>query len=424
MKLPKKIAVLGMGYVGTPLAIEFSKHFSVVGFDINRKRIEELRAGIDSSNELEPSELIQSDLLNYSHDEKDLSSVDCFIVTVPTPVDSNNKPDFNLLVKASELVGKHLKKGGIVIYESTVFPGATEEICVPALENSSGLIFNTDFFCGYSPERINPGDKNHKLVSIKKVVSGSTQEVASVIEELYLKIIEAGTHKTSSIKVAEAAKVIENSQRDINIAFINELSKIFTLLDIDTFEVLEAAETKWNFLPFRPGLVGGHCIGVDPYYLSSKAESLGYNPEIILSGRRINESMSEFVFSEVIGLMINNKIEINSSTRVLILGLTFKENCSDTRNSKVFDLVKSFIKKGLNVDVFDPHVDTKEIESAFDIKCLSNMPQEKLYSAIILAVGHDDFKAEASTLSKVLIDGGVIFDIKGVLPKEIIDGRL
>ncbi len=424
MKLPKKIAVLGMGYVGTPLAIEFSKHFSVVGFDINRKRIEELRAGIDSSNELEPSELIQSDLLKYSHDEKDLSSVDCFIVTVPTPVDSNNKPDFNLLVKASELVGKHLKKGGIVIYESTVFPGATEEICVPALENSSGLIFNTDFFCGYSPERINPGDKNHKLVSIKKVVSGSTQEVASVIEELYLKIIEAGTHKTSSIKVAEAAKVIENSQRDINIAFINELSKIFTLLDIDTFEVLEAAETKWNFLPFRPGLVGGHCIGVDPYYLSSKAESLGYNPEIILSGRRINESMSEFVFSEVIGLMINNKIEINSSTRVLILGLTFKENCSDTRNSKVFDLVKSFIKKGLNVDVFDPHVDTKEIESAFDIKCLSNMPQEKLYSAIILAVGHDDFKAEASTLSKVLIDGGVIFDIKGVLPKEIIDGRL
>tara|TARA_Y100001970_G_scaffold219769_1_gene269747 strand:+ start:33697 stop:34971 length:1275 start_codon:yes stop_codon:yes gene_type:complete len=424
MKLPKKIAVLGMGYVGTPLAIEFSKHFSVVGFDINRKRIEELRAGIDSSNELEPSELIQSDLLNYSHDEKDLSSVDCFIVTVPTPVDSNNKPDFNLLVKASELVGKHLKKGGIVIYESTVFPGATEEICVPALENSSGLIFNTDFFCGYSPERINPGDKNHKLVSIKKVVSGSTQEVASVIEELYLKIIEAGTHKTSSIKVAEAAKVIENSQRDINIAFINELSKIFTLLDIDTFEVLEAAETKWNFLPFRPGLVGGHCIGVDPYYLSSKAESLGYNPEIILSGRRINESMSEFVFSEVIGLMINNKIEINSSTRVLILGLTFKENCSDTRNSKVFDLVKSFIKKGLNVDVFDPHIDTKEIESAFDIKCLSNMPQEKLYSAIILAVGHDDFKAEASTLSKVLIDGGVIFDIKGVLPKEIIDGRL
>ena len=424
MKLPKKIAVLGMGYVGTPLAIEFSKHFSVVGFDINRKRIEELRAGIDSSNELEPSELIQSDLLNYSHDEKDLSSVDCFIVTVPTPVDSNNKPDFNLLVKASELVGKHLKKGGIVIYESTVFPGATEEICVPALENSSGLIFNTDFFCGYSPERINPGDKNHKLVSIKKVVSGSTQEVASVIEELYLKIIEAGTHKTSSIKVAEAAKVIENSQRDINIAFINELSKIFTLLDIDTFEVLEAAETKWNFRPFRPVLVGGHCIGVDPYYLSSKAESLGYNPEIILSGRRINESMSEFVFSEVIGLMINNKIEINSSTRVLILGLTFKENCSDTRNSKVFDLVKSFIKKGLNVDVFDPHIDTKEIESAFDIKCLSNMPQEKLYSAIILAVGHDDFKAEASTLSKVLIDGGVIFDIKGVLPKEIIDGRL
>ncbi len=424
MKLPEKIAVLGMGYVGTPLAIEFSKHFDVIGFDINRKRIEELKAGIDSTNDLDSAELLQSGLLTYSYNEDDLSTIDYFIVTVPTPVDSDNKPDFDLLIKASELVGKYLRKEGVVIYESTVFPGATEEICVPVLEKSSGLIFNKDFFCGYSPERINPGDKKHKLTSIMKVVSGSTPEIASLIDELYQKIIVAGTHKASSIKVAEAAKVIENSQRDINIAFVNELSKIFSLLDIDTFEVLEAAETKWNFLSFKPGLVGGHCIGVDPYYLSNKAETLGYNPDIILSGRRINESMSDFVFGEVMALMINNKLQINSSTKILVLGLTFKENCSDTRNSKVFNLVNSFQSKGLDVDIFDPHIDIQEVEENFQIKCLSDMPKENLYSAIILAVGHDVFKTESSTLGSLLIDGGVIYDIKGVLPKEIIDGRL
>ncbi len=424
MKLPEKIAVLGMGYVGTPLAIEFSKHFDVIGFDINRKRIEELKAGIDSTNDLDSAELLQSGLLTYSYNEDDLSTIDYFIVTVPTPVDSDNKPDFDLLIKASELVGKYLRKEGVVIYESTVFPGATEEICVPVLEKSSGLIFNKDFFCGYSPERINPGDKKHKLTSIMKVVSGSTPEIASLIDELYQKIIVAGTHKASSIKVAEAAKVIENSQRDINIAFVNELSKIFSLLDIDTFEVLEAAETKWNFLSFKPGLVGGHCIGVDPYYLSNKAETLGYNPDIILSGRRINESMSDFVFGEVMALMINNKLQINSSTKILVLGLTFKENCSDTRNSKVFNLVNSFQSKGLDVDIFDPHIDIQEVEENFQIKCLSDMPKENLYSAIILAVGHDVFKIESSTLGSLLIDGGVIYDIKGVLPKEIIDGRL
>lgn len=424
MKLPEKIAVLGMGYVGTPLAIEFSKHFDVIGFDINRKRIEELKAGIDSTNDLDSAELLQSGLLTYSYNEDDLSTIDYFIVTVPTPVDSDNKPDFDLLIKASELVGKYLRKEGVVIYESTVFPGATEEICVPVLEKSSGLVFNKDFFCGYSPERINPGDKKHKLTSIMKVVSGSTPEIASLIDELYQKIIVAGTHKASSIKVAEAAKVIENSQRDINIAFVNELSKIFSLLDIDTFEVLEAAETKWNFLSFKPGLVGGHCIGVDPYYLSNKAETLGYNPDIILSGRRINESMSDFVFGEVMALMINNKLQINSSTKILVLGLTFKENCSDTRNSKVFNLVNSFQSKGLDVDIFDPHIDIQEVEENFQIKCLSDMPKENLYSAIILAVGHDVFKIESSTLGSLLIDGGVIYDIKGVLPKEIIDGRL
>ena len=424
MKLPEKIAVLGMGYVGTPLAIEFSKHFDVIGFDINRKRIEELKAGIDSTNDLDSAELLQSGLLTYSYNEDDLSTIDYFIVTVPTPVDSDNKPDFDLLIKASELVGKYLRKEGVVIYESTVFPGATEEICVPVLEKSSGLIFNKDFFCGYSPERINPGDKKHKLTSIMKVVSGSTPEIASLIDELYQKIIVAGTHKASSIKVAEAAKVIENSQRDINIAFVNELSKIFSLLDIDTFEVLEAAETKWNFLSFKPGLVGGHCIGVDPYYLSNKAETLGYNPDIILSGRRINESMSDFVFGEVMALMINNKLQINSSTKILVLGLTFKENCSDTRNSKVFNLVNSFQSKGLDVDIFDPHIDIQEVEENFQITCLSDMPKENLYSAIILAVGHDVFKIESSTLGSLLIDGGVIYDIKGVLPKEIIDGRL
>jgi len=422
---PKKtIAIIGLGYVGLPLAVEFGKQRSTIGFDINARRVAELQDGQDHTLECSPEELAQAQYLHYSCDTQDLKDVQVFIVTVPTPVDQANRPDMAPLVKASETVGKVLKAGDIVIYESTVYPGATEEVCVPVLEKFSGFKFNQDFFCGYSPERINPGDKEHRLPTIKKVTSGSTPAVADEVDALYASIITAGTHKASSIKVAEAAKVIENTQRDVNIALMNELSLIFHKLGIDTLEVLQAAGTKWNFLPFRPGLVGGHCIGVDPYYLTHKAQEVGYHPEVILAGRRINDSMASHVADETVKLMLRKGLPVLGS-KVLVLGLTFKENCPDVRNTKVVDIVKALQNYNTQVDVYDPWIDLQEAEHEYGLQCLAQAPAAGQYSAIVLAVGHKQFMTLGEAGIKAWgVSGAVVFDVKSILPLGAADGRL
>jgi UDP-N-acetyl-D-galactosamine dehydrogenase len=422
-----KIAVIGLGYVGLPLARLFATKYNVVGFDINKNRIEELRNGYDATFEVE-NQILKNVLKrsnNYgiglfcSYDISDIKDCNFYIVTVPTPVDKNNRPDLTPLYKASETVGKVLKKGDIVIYESTVYPGVTEEECVPVLNRVSGLEFNVDFFAGYSPERINPGDKEHTVEKILKVTSGSTPEIGIVIDELYRSVITAGTHLAPSIKVAEAAKVIENSQRDINIAFVNELVKIFNLMEIDTNAVLEAAGTKWNFLPFKPGLVGGHCIGVDPYYLAQRAQEFGYHPEIILAGRRLNDSMGEYVASQVVKLMIKKGITIKGAS-LLMLGITFKENCPDVRNTKIVDVIKSLNDYGINVSIYDPLANPVFVYNEYKIKSVQKEPNEK-FDTIILGVAHDEFKnLNISNLQNSL---SIIYDVKGVLGGQV-DGRL
>lgn len=413
-----KIAIIGLGYVGLPLAVTAAEKYSVLGFDINSRRIDELKNGLDRTGEIEGSVLNNVKNLQFSDLESDLADANFYIVTVPTPIDQNNNPDLTLLLGASSVVGKHLKQGDIVVYESTVFPGCTEDECVPVLESESGLKFNHDFFCGYSPERINPGDKNRGVKDIKKVTSGSTGDIADKVDQFYASIITAGTHKTSSIKVAEAAKVIENAQRDINIAFVNELSLIFDRVGVDTHEVLKAAGTKWNFLPFTPGLVGGHCIGVDPYYLTHKAESLGYLPEVILSGRRINDNMGKYVGRQVVKLMAAKKLEIVGAN-VLILGLTFKENCPDIRNTRVLDIAEELEEYQINVSIYDPLANPEEVGHEYKRELTDEIKAD--YSAYILAVAHDEFKSiDWSVLNK----NAVIYDVKGILPLDISDGRL
>ncbi|MCG3692880.1 Vi polysaccharide biosynthesis UDP-N-acetylglucosamine C-6 dehydrogenase TviB [Aliarcobacter butzleri] len=412
-----KICVIGLGYVGLPLAHAFSTKYEVVGFDISKWRIDELSSGYDRTLELTESQVKEAikNGMKFSLDINDIKDCNIYIVTVPTPIDKNKRPDLTPLIKASETVGKVLKKGDIVIYESTVYPGATEEDCVPVLEKFSNLKFNTDFFCGYSPERINPGDKEHTVTKILKVTSGSTPEIGKKVNELYASIITAGTHLAPTIKVAEAAKVIENSQRDINIAFVNELAIIFNKLGINTNDVLAAAGTKWNFLPFRPGLVGGHCIGVDPYYLTHKAQSIGYNPEIILAGRRLNDNMGIYVANQVIKLMIKKGHKIEGS-KVLVLGITFKENCPDIRNSRVIDVIEELQEFGCNIDVYDPWADTKEVEHEYNLKLIKELNIAK-YEAIVLAVAHNEFKQ-----LKLKTNENIVFDIKSILDET--DGRL
>ena len=418
-----KLAIIGLGYVGLPLAVEFSKIRSVVGFDINPKRIEQLKAGHDFTLETEPEELQAAKHLRFSANPHDLHTCNCFIVTVPTPIDKHKRPDLEPLIKASEAVGKLLKAGGIVIYESTVYPGCTEEDCVPVLEKFSGLKFNQDFFCGYSPERINPGDKEHRLTTIKKVTSGSTPEVADLVDELYKEIISAGTHKASSIKVAEAAKVIENTQRDLNIALINELAVIFNRMGIDTEAVLEAAGSKWNFLPFRPGLVGGHCIGVDPYYLTHKAESIGYHPQIILAGRRLNDSMGAYAVGQLVKAMTKRRMLVNGS-RILVMGLAFKENCPDLRNTRVIDIVKELQDYNCQVDVYDPWISTEEALIEYDISLVSQ-PSPATYVAIIVAVAHNQFREMgAKAIRSFGLPGHVLYDMKYLFPVQESDLRL
>ena len=426
-----RIGVIGLGYVGLPLAVEFGKKYMTVGFDINQGRVDELNSGIDSTLEVTDEELkkviastqdFDNDGLWVTTELEDLSTCNFYIITVPTPTDKNNRPVLIPLKKASESIGKVLKKGDYVVYESTVYPGATEEECIPVLERVSGLKFNEDFFVGYSPERINPGDKKHTVTKILKVTSGSTPEAAKVIDDVYNSVITAGTYIASSLKVAEAAKVIENSQRDINIAFVNELSKIFNKLDIDTLEVLEAAGTKWNFLPFRPGLVGGHCIGVDPYYLAQKAQEAGYHPEIILAGRRLNDTMGNYVASEIVKLMINKDIKIKGS-KTLMLGITFKENCPDIRNTKAIDVYRELEAYGTSVDLYDPWANPAEVKHEYGIVTTddaSSISEE--YDAVVLTVAHKEFLAE--DVKKYLKPGGVLYDVKSILPKEEVDGRL
>lgn len=414
------IAVIGLGYVGLPLAVEFGKKYNTIGFDISNNRVEELKRGFDRTKEVETNSLIEATKLFLAADEKEIKGKDFYIVTVPTPVDRFNTPDLKPLLSGAATVGRAMKKGAIVVFESTVYPGCTEEECVPVLERESGLTFNVDFFCGYSPERINPGDKNHTLTTIKKITSGSTPEAAFKIDELYRSIIIAGTHVAHSIKVAEAAKVIENAQRDINIAFVNELSKIFQKIGIDTFDVLEAAGTKWNFLGFKPGLVGGHCIGVDPFYLTHKAQELGYYPEIILSGRRLNDSMGAYIAEQIVKLMIRKSQIINKS-RVLVLGITFKENCPDIRNSKVTDVIKGLQDFGCLVDVYDPWADPNEVGEEYEIKLLKTIDEES-YTAVVAAVAHEEFKL--LNPRKYTINNGIVYDIKGIFPQNIVDGRL
>ncbi len=415
----EKIGIIGLGYVGLPLAVEFGKIMDVVGFDINKSRIEELSKGYDRTREVNEAELQNSTNLKFSANISDLQGVNYFIVTVPTPVDEFKKPDLTPLQGASKTVGSVLKKGDIVIYESTVYPGCTEEVCVPILERISGLKFNQDFFCGYSPERINPGDKLHRVTTIKKVTSGSTPEIAEKVDQLYRKIIVAGTHKASSLKVAEAAKVIENSQRDVNIAFVNELALIFERMGIDTHEVLAAAGTKWNFLPFKPGLVGGHCIGVDPYYLTHKAESLGYHSEVILSGRRINDNMGKHIANCVIKLMAQNELPINKAN-ILVLGITFKENCPDIRNSKVVDVIRELQSFGTLVDVYDPLAAAEEVNHEYGLTLITSLT--KKYHAIVAAVNHSEFNKLDWNI--IRDSKTVVYDVKGVLDKSIITARL
>ncbi|KZV15010.1 hypothetical protein F511_39385 [Dorcoceras hygrometricum] len=419
-----RVAVIGLGYVGLPLAVEFGKQFDVVGFDIHEKRIQELRNGVDHTQEVSSEELVTANRLGYTTDLEALRDCNVFVVTVPTPVDEHKRPDFTPLIKASQSIGKVLKCGDVVIYESTVYPGATEEICVPELERVSGLRFNVDFTVGYSPERINPGDKVRRLVNIPKITSGSTPETADFVDELYRRIIQAGTHKASSLKVAEAAKVIENTQRDANIALINEFALIFHRLGIDTADVLDAASTKWNFLPFRPGLVGGHCIGVDPYYLIQKAQSVGYHPDILLSCRRVNDAMGRHVASEVVKLMIAKGHAIKGS-RVLVLGFTFKEDCSDIRNTRIVDLIQEFESFGVYVDVYDPWANVVEAKSEYGVDLLEHSPVPGAYAALVFAVAHEQFRSFAPMLvSNLIADDVVIYDVKGVLPKDIVSGRL
>ena len=414
-----KIGIIGLGYVGLPLAVEFGKKYDTIGFDINLNRIEELRGGNDSTLEVDSEGLKSSRHLSFTSDIQDLNECTIYIVTVPTPIDQNKRPDLQPLEKSSYAISQILKKDDIVIYESTVFPGCTEEVCVPILEKGSGLVFNKDFYCGYSPERINPGDKVHTVTKIKKVTSGSNDEVAEIVDQLYQSVITAGTFKASSIKVAEGSKVIENCQRDLNISFVNELALIFDRIGIDTLEVLEAAGSKWNFLPFRPGLVGGHCISVDPYYLTYKAQQLGYYPEVILSGRRINENMGAFVANKVVKMLINKNHAIRSA-RVLILGITFKENCPDIRNSGVVDIVNEFKEYGTEVSVYDPWVNHQEVMDEYGIAMIDE--PEGIYSAVILAVSHSQFLS--MNIKDLVSNSGVIFDVKSTLPKENIDGRL
>jgi len=418
-----RIGVVGLGYVGLPLAVEFGRHFRTVGFDIKPDRIAELKKGKDSTLETTRAELKAADRLTFTSDLKDLKPCRVYIVTVPTPIDGYKRPDLTPLVKASETVAKVLKKGDTVVYESTVYPGCTEEICVPILERDSGLVFNKDFFAGYSPERINPGDKDHRLTTIRKITSGSTPEAADFVNSLYASIIRAGTHKASSIRVAEAAKVIENTQRDVNIGLINELALIFNRLGIDTEEVLIAAGTKWNFLPFRPGLVGGHCIGVDPYYLTHKAQEVGYHPEMILAGRRLNDNMANYVASEVVRLMTSRRIHVKGS-RILIMGLTFKENCPDLRNSKVVDVVRELEKFGAKVDVYDPWIDAAECKHEYGIRPVRKL-KDRHYDAVVMAVAHREFRELG--LRKIRSygkPGHVLYDIKYVFKGHEVDGRL
>lgn len=415
----KNIAIIGLGYVGLPLAVEFGKIYPTLGFDINEERITQLKQGIDLTQQSGQEQIMLSKKLVFSSDIKDLSKYSIFIITVPTPIDQFKAPDLRPLLKASEMVAQILKKGDIVIYESTVYPGCTEEDCVPVLEKYSGLRYNIDFFCGYSPERINPGDKINTLTKIKKVTSGSTEAIANIVDELYQSIIVAGTHMAPSIKVAEASKAIENAQRDVNISFFNELALIFDKMGIDTSDVIEAAGTKWNFIKYKPGLVGGHCIGVDPYYLAHKAEALGYYPQVILSGRRVNDNMGVFVANKVIKLMIQKGAHVKGA-RALVLGVTFKENCPDIRNSKVIDIYREFIQFGLLVDVYDPHADKEEVLLEYGINITKSLGR---YEAIVLAVSHNEFLSlDFDKLKKD--DQSVIFDIKSCLDRSIVDGRL
>lgn len=423
MNAPSPIAIIGLGYVGLPLAVEFGKKRPVRGFDINEGRIAALRGGHDTTREVEPDDLAAATHLTFTTDPADVADCTVFIVTVPTPIDDHKRPDLTPLLKASETVGRVLKPGDIVIYESTVYPGATEEDCVPVLERVSGLTYNTDFFCGYSPERINPGDKQHRLPSIRKVTSGSNPEVADRVDALYAEIITAGTYKAESIRVAEAAKVIENTQRDLNIALVNELAMIFNRMGIDTEAVLKAAGTKWNFLPFRPGLVGGHCIGVDPYYLTHKAEAIGHHPQIILSGRRINDGMGAYVAGQFVKAMLRKRIQVDGA-RVLILGLTFKENCPDLRNTRVVDVVRELQDYGIAVDVHDPWADPAEAQEEYGIDVVT-APQPDSYDGILLAVAHEAFKAMDGTVLKSFgRPDHVIYDLKYALPRETTDLRL
>ena len=413
------IAVIGLGYVGFPLAVEFGKLYPTLGFDIDQGRIAELQRGFDRTQEVSEAQLAASVSLRFSSQTDDLKGCNTFIVTVPTPIDHFKKPDLSPLLKASEMIGRVLKKGDVVIYESTVYPGCTEEDCVPVLEKYSGLVFNQDFFCGYSPERINPGDKVNTLTKIKKVTSGSTLEVAEQVDALYRSIIQAGTHKASSIKVAEASKAIENAQRDVNISFVNELALIFDRMGIDTTEVLEAAGTKWNFLNFKPGLVGGHCIGVDPYYLLHKSESLGYYPQVILSGRRVNDNMGIFVANKLVKLMIQKGKKIGGA-RTLMLGITFKENCPDIRNSRVVDIYKELIDFGMEVDVYDPWANAEEVQKEHGISLVTSLGET--YDAIVLTVAHGEFLE--LPFVKLKAKDGIIFDIKSVLDRSLVDARL
>ncbi|MDO1528138.1 Vi polysaccharide biosynthesis UDP-N-acetylglucosamine C-6 dehydrogenase TviB [Fulvimonas sp. R45] len=418
-----KIAIIGLGYVGLPLAVEFGKQFDVTGFDINEKRIQELRSGIDHTLETSAEELASAARLGYTSNLEVLRGCNVFIVTVPTPIDGAKRPDLTPLVKASTSLGKVLKSGDVVVYESTVYPGCTEEVCVPLLERESGLKFNQDFFVGYSPERINPGDKQHRVTTIRKVTSGSTPDVAEFVDKLYASIITAGTHKASSLKVAEAAKVIENTQRDLNIALVNDLAMLFNKLGIDTLEVLEAAGTKWNFLPFRPGLVGGHCISVDPYYLTHKAQEVGHHPDVILAGRRTNDGMGPYIANEVIRLMVRKGIN-PVGARILLLGLAFKENCPDLRNTRVVDIIQSLRDYNANVDVFDPWADADEARHEYAIE-LVEQPQAGTYDAVVIAVGHEQFVAlGASGIRALGKPAAVLYDVKCVLPRGEADGRL
>jgi len=418
-----RLAIVGLGYVGLPLAVEFGKKYETTGFDINSRRIDELRRGVDNTLELDAAELADAGRLSYSSDLADIAGCNVYIVTVPTPIDQAKRPDLTPLVKASESLGKVLSRGDIVVYESTVYPGCTEEVCVPILERVSGLKFNEDFFAGYSPERINPGDKQHRVTSILKVTSGSTPETADFVDALYGSVITAGTHKASSLKVAEAAKVIENTQRDLNIALVNDLAILFNKLGIDTLEVLQAAGTKWNFLPFRPGLVGGHCIGVDPYYLTHKAQEVGHHPDVILAGRRTNDSMGPYVASEVIRLMVRKGIN-PVKARVLVLGLAFKENCPDLRNTRVVDIVGALRGYNAHVDVHDPWVNSAEAQHEYGLTPIEN-PEHGSYDAVIVAVGHKEFVAMGPEGIRAFGKGqSVLYDVKYVLPRAAVDGRL